>query len=369
MLAQVKKLSANGAPRDIAGRFGAWWDGRDYVPPEPEAAPEPEAVERTAKSDGPSAIDQHRTSLTTVELRVKALGAMWGEGRLSPGSRELDSMILDRLFDATDKPGDVGFLGADAMLMNACAARSDRKIRAAEWRAGVAEPLRELAPTVDISASDIDRPKNFGEGDLEAIATIEAFAYSDHKAGLVGRVYRALSDTGRWVFLDTTRTTSRAPAEAFASAWAEPQLAKSDDIEGMLKAAGFKAVQCEPVTPLILEAVRKSFSRVGQTLETVVTTRTQGRDSAIFLQELSWEAVSWRARMRALEGGALEMNLWIADKIVRETSKSGSAADAAAAAKAEADALSAELAEAAEAMRAPRAPTPLGQSDIDSLFD
>ena len=39
-----------------------------------------------------------------------------------------------------------------------------------------------------------------------------------------------------------------------------------------------------------------------------------GREGALFLQELAWEAQSWRARMRALEGGALEVNLWIADK-------------------------------------------------------
>ena len=42
--------------------------------------------------------------------------------------------------------------------------------------------------------------------------------------------------------------------------------------------------------------------------------RHGGREGALFLQELAWEAQSWRARARALEGGALEMNLWIADK-------------------------------------------------------
>jgi hypothetical protein len=35
MLAQVKKIAGG----DIAGRFGAWWNGRDYVaPPEGEGA-------------------------------------------------------------------------------------------------------------------------------------------------------------------------------------------------------------------------------------------------------------------------------------------------------------------------------------------
>ena len=36
MLAQVKKLAGG----DVAGRLGAWWSGRDYVPPvEGEGAP------------------------------------------------------------------------------------------------------------------------------------------------------------------------------------------------------------------------------------------------------------------------------------------------------------------------------------------
>ena len=35
MLAQVKKLVGGAAGGDFAGRFGAWWDGKDYVPPPP----------------------------------------------------------------------------------------------------------------------------------------------------------------------------------------------------------------------------------------------------------------------------------------------------------------------------------------------
>jgi hypothetical protein len=35
---------------------------------------------------------------------------------------------------------------------------------------------------------------------------------------------------------------------------------------------------------------------------------------ALFLQELAWEAQSWRARSRAIEGGALDINIWVADK-------------------------------------------------------
>ena len=50
MLAQVKKLAGG----DVAGRLGAWWSGRDYVPPvEGEGAPTEEKP--ATKADAPKA--------------------------------------------------------------------------------------------------------------------------------------------------------------------------------------------------------------------------------------------------------------------------------------------------------------------------
>ncbi len=102
---------------------------------------------------------------------------------------------------------------------------------------------------------------------------MEAFAYADHKAGLVGRVFRALDDKGRWVFLDTTRTTKKTPPQAFASAWAEPQLATNDEIEELLKLAGFKTVQKASVTELVLAASRQGYANLAQVLESAAQQR------------------------------------------------------------------------------------------------
>ena len=49
MLAQVKKLAGD----DFAGRFGAWWSGRDYVPPAPDAEGEAKADAPAAKPEAP----------------------------------------------------------------------------------------------------------------------------------------------------------------------------------------------------------------------------------------------------------------------------------------------------------------------------
>lgn len=343
MLAQVKKLAGD----DLKGRFGAWWNGRDYVAPaegeggeaaqadapkadpKPEAKPEkkaPEKIEEPAKAVASAEVKAEQVvekveaapspamSTDGGEIRIKALETLWGEGRLSPGSFALDTRVLDALLELTDKPGDIGFVGADGALLNAFAAQSDRKALATEWRSACVTRLNELAPSATVTPGEVDRPRGFADGSLPAVASVEAFAYADHKAGLVGRIFRALDDKGRWVFVDTTRTTKKTPPQAFASAWAEPQLATNDEIEELLKLAGFKTVQKIAVTELVLAAAKQGYANLAQVVESAATNGFTGREGALFLQELAWEAQSWRARTRALEGGALEMNLWIADK-------------------------------------------------------
>ncbi len=339
MLAQVKKIAGG----DIAGRFAAWWNGREYVPAEGEAAaeeatapakpeakaqPEPKPEIKLEEPEAPAVVEAEPAVETPsastagvpassglgAELRIKALETLWGDGRLSPGSHMIDARMVDALLELADQPGDIGFIGADGALLNAFAAQSDRKALATEWRSACVDRLKEVAPSAVVTPGEVDRPRGFTEASLPAVASVEAFAYADHKAGLVGRVFRALDARGRWVFLDTTRHTKKTPAEAFASAWAEPQLATNDEIEELLKLAGFTSVRKVSVTEQVLASARNGYANLSQVLEHAAQSGFSGREGALFLQELAWEAQSWRARVRALEGGALEMNLWIADK-------------------------------------------------------
>jgi hypothetical protein len=354
MLAQVKKLVGTAGGGDFAGRFGAWWDGRDYVAPPPgeegaetseakaddkpakkaaekpaEKAAEPEAKLEAKPETKPEPVAEAKadpaeelsdtaapkpSEPADVSARIKALETMWGQGRFAPGSTVLDTQLLDTVLEHADKLGGIGFIGADAALLAAFGSMSERAAHAAEWRAGCVGRLKELAPKAIIAPSEVDRPRGFHDGLLEGIISHDAFAYADHKAGLVAKVHRSLTSNGRWVFLETSRTTNKTPPEAFASAWAEPLLSTSDEIEELLKFAGFGTVQKTPVTSDVLEAARQGYQHLAQVLEDAAQNGLAGREGALFLQELAWEAQSWRARMRALEGGALEVNLWVADK-------------------------------------------------------
>jgi hypothetical protein len=310
MIGQVKKLIDPNGRGDLMGRFGAWWDGRDYVAPELtltiEAAPPKENVDTGAP---PRARPQ-----TKSEIRVKALQLAWGADRFGPGSVDLDGRLLDTVFETMERSGGVGFIGADPALLNMCRGRTERPVFAAEWRAGCLDAERELTQGVLLSGADIDRPLTLPDNKLEGLISLDAFAYADHKAGLAGRAYKTLSGTGRWAALDITRTTPRTPAEAFASAWAEPQLVTADEIDAMLWATGFVAVKRENMTEQVIKAARAQLARMGEALDTAVKAGLDGREGALMLQELAWDVQSWRARLRALEGGALAVHLWTADK-------------------------------------------------------
>jgi len=340
---------APAAKGELVRRLGAWWNGSDYVPgalaeegeaapaakappvaklvPPPAPAPEPPPPPPVAAPPVAAAVSpepepapskptpaQQRAEENSIDLRLKAVTSLWGAERLVPGSAEMDAQLLDLVFDAADKPGDIGFIGADAALLNAARSRSDRKLHAAEWRTDCIEYLRALAPAADVMPSETDRPRGLGEGNLEGLVSVEAFAYADHKAGLASRAYRALSSTGRWVVLDTVRHTAKTPAKCFASAWAEPQLTTTNEVEDLLKLAGFAGVAHISMTADVMAAARSGYKHLGEVLDSAVKAGLSGREGAIFLQELTWEIQTWRARMRAFEGGALSVDLWIADK-------------------------------------------------------
>jgi hypothetical protein len=414
MLGQVTKLMDPGQRSELTARLHAWWEGRDYVPADPEAAPAEGAETAPAAAKAPEPVsvapsseplkaaradpappaatvakdaaapksrrnrnadDTKNPGAQGLTPRIRALETLWGEGRFGPGSGALDSLLLDEAFGGDDANGALGLVGADAALVRACRDRSSRALLVSDWREGCADRTRALSPGVEVAIGEPDRPRGLPPGELGVLISIDAFAFSDHKAGLVARAYKALSATGRWVIVDTTRSTPRTPAEAFASAWAEPQVGAADDIEDALRAAGFHTVRRLAVADLVLDAARQGYVRLAGSLGPAVTDGQDGREGAAYLHELAWEAASWRARSRAIEGGALAVDLWIAEKSGEPLDVTPQAKAAPPAKQAPTRARPVEpVADAAPAPTPKVEPaaeeaSPLDQSSIDSLFD
>lgn len=325
MLSQVKKIMDPAGRKDVAGRFGAWWDGREYVP-EAEAdenaakagAAEPEdpaGEDDLFEAEGESASDKPAIPLATASTdgaRITALERLWGVGNFGPNA--CASEILDALSYELMAEGDIGMMGADPALLRAWTRRSARDLYASEWRTDALPRVRRAVPDVTAINDDIDRAKAFEDDTLAALASINTMAYADHKAGLVSRAFHALKDGGKWVIFDTVRTTAKTPATAFASAWAEPQLVEESEVEALLEKAGFAEISKINVTANVIETARARMQDLGSALETTVAEGMSGSEGVLFLRELVWELKSWRARLKALEGGALQVVLWSAVK-------------------------------------------------------
>ena len=387
MLPQVSKVMSPEGRKEFAARFGAWWEGVDYVAPEDgegeatspvsgdaseaPAAPPPKAA--PAKAPAPKVPPAGEAA-----HRVAALEALWGEGRFEAGEPALDNEILDALFDGLAEGGSIGFIGADPALIRTCRARADRGLVVSEWRKGCAERVSGLIDGATLSVGEIDRPGGFEEGGLAGLVSVNAFAYGDHKVGLVSRAHHALSDSGRWIILDMTRHTAKSPTEAFASAWAEPQLTEPGEIEESLELAKFTVLRKVDVTDKLIAAARCRLAALSGQLDAAVSAGSDGRAGALFLQEMVWDLKSWRARVRALEGGALKASIWVVVKGEAVVAPTAAAPTAAAPEPAEdvgddwGD-LSDQVSDAADAAdggeEAADEMAELDQSAVDSLFD
>lgn len=311
MAVHAKRKTAPELRISLAARIAAWSDGVDEAPVDAltltEVVTEPRGDVDTGPPPGVRPQGKN-------ELRVKALQLAWGTERFSPGSEELDEHLLSTIFEAVERSGGIGFLGADPAILNACRGRTERPIFAAEWRAGCLERLRDLVKTVILAPAELDRPLAFPERKLEGLVSMDAFAFAGQKPGPVTRAHKSLSGTGRWAALDLTRTGDETPQEPFAASLGKPQLATPEEIDGLLRAAGFVAVKRQNVTSLVVRAVRQGIVPMGHALDSAMKQDLRGPEGEEMLREPAWDVQSWRARMQALEAGTFSADMWIADK-------------------------------------------------------
>ncbi len=180
-----------------------------------------------------------------------------------------------------------------------------------EWRVPCAGRFREEFPDFEMMNGDLDRPP-FQAESLKLMFSQDAFAFADHKSGLAVRVFRSLKPGGQWVILDTLRGTSKGRlAPAFASSWSEPQLVDSHEIAEICEGAGFELVSDEDdLTGDVVHAARQSFDRFGQDLSARLAGKLEQVNKVVYMQELGWEAESWKWRQRALAGELLQVKMW-----------------------------------------------------------
>lgn len=313
LVEQLNSIAEPEGRAELKARIGAWWHGKDF---DREAYLQQVEAEEAAKAAIPPKIkpldDGKRISKPTP--RVAALETMWGRGRYVPGDGELDAMLIEAMGRVRGRIGKIGLLGVDSVSTDVLAEAAGEAMELVEWREPCTKRSSELTENARVSYTDLDRMNRFEDGSLKSMISVDALTYVDHKAGLCSRVYRALRDGARWAVLDYSANPDFNPQTAFASAWAEPQLLHGEAIQSTLETTGFKLVRRVDATRVVIEAVKAAFARLGPALEDVVAEGVGGRDAALMLQEVSWEAVAWRKRLKALEAGQLRVDIWIVEK-------------------------------------------------------
>ena len=296
-------------------RAKAWWAGEEFDPEDLKKLLAKEEEERLAGAPAKVRAMADDKQLRKPPPRIAALEAIWGRGRWMPSSGEIDGLLLEAMGRQRGRIGKLGVIGVDAIAADLFAANVGEALVISEWRMPCARRTAQIVDNAVVKFADLDRLNSFDDGSLKALASVETLSFVDHKTGLAARVYRALRDGGRWAFFDYASMPGFKPMASFASAWAEPQLMTEKDIRDNLETSGFRNVRSNDVTEQLISAARSAFARLGPALEDATADALKnGRDGALMLQELSWEAAAWKARLKALEAGGLRALIWSADK-------------------------------------------------------
>ncbi len=313
LVEQLNSLAEPEGRAELKARIGAWWDGKEF---DREAYLEQVRQDEEAQAAIPPKIKplDDGKRISKPPPRIAALETVWGRGRYMPGDGELDAMLIEALGKVKGRIGKIGLLGVDPVSTDVLAQAAGEALELVEWRSPCSKRSSELTDNARVSSADLDRMNRFEDGSLKAMLSVDALTYVDHKPGLSSRVYRALRDGGRWAVLDYSANPDFNSQTAFASAWAEPQLLHGEVIQETLETSGFKFVRRMDATRAVTQAAKAAFSRLGTALEDVVAEGADGRDGALMLQEVSWEAVAWRKRLKALESGQLRADIWIVEK-------------------------------------------------------
>lgn len=314
MLTQfITLVEEEDARAELKARFNAWWNGQDFDSKAYKA--DIEAEKNKAAEESALKPLEGGKKVSKAPPRISGLEAIWGRGRYMPGDGQMDQALTDGLGRVRGRIGKVAVVGADVISADSIAEALGEAVHLVDWRSECMKRSKELTYNAVVEHCDLDRPHCFEDGEYKAILSVDAMTYVDHKAGLAARMYRALRDGGRWTLLEYTAEPNFTPKASFASAWAEPQLMSDDGLRDCLETTGFTVVSSTDAREHLQRAAQAAFSRLGVFLEDVVHSgAVEGRDGALMLQELAWEAAAWRARLKALELGALSVKVWVAEK-------------------------------------------------------
>lgn len=290
-------------------RLRAWWEGEDL-----DEAAFLAQLEAEAANDSEAPIEGADDALFDYDMppRLAALGVMWGEGRIRPGTAAADIEGLSRLGIAPD--GVLAVMGPGLIApIQAIAEQHPGRIDVFEWRDETIGALKhaissgKLQDRVQVARFDLESSvltPHFYSG----LISIDDFAYCGHGPRLAHQIMKCLRP-GAGVAIEAYVGFKCAElATAFASSFAEPQIRAHGDVIQYLTDAGFALESDDDLTEAFLAMARGSFLELGEKLAEAA------KLDVATARELAWEAEAWKMRLRLLAQRRLERRRFIVRK-------------------------------------------------------
>ncbi len=283
-------------------RFAAWWDGADFDPAAAEAAFEAQAA--AAANDAGVEAELFKLEAPPVDLRLEALQRIWGEGRILPGDAAVEATFPTKLELSTT--AQLAVFGPGLVAPVAALAQTHLgELKVSEWREETQAHLKfglakaGLDKRVTVSAIDLE---TFAApvGSFEGLISFDDFTYADNGARLAQQIAKAMKPKASAIIETYAALPGGDLSPAFATAFSEPHLRASGDIQTLLSETGLTIVSHDDVTDEHLANARAGFKRLADALaEGPPLAPGAGR-------ELAWEAEAWRVRMLLLATRRLE---------------------------------------------------------------
>ena len=287
-------------------RLRAWWEGAEFD----EAAVVSVLDQSTDQAVNEN--DLFDEPEVEVSARLRALGRLWGEGRLRPGDDALEVLEPARIGIAPEGVLAVWGPGLSQPLV-AIAGVHPGKIEAFEWREEATPLLQQgvrkakLAERVSVAWVDLEAHV-WPVGHYDGLLSVDDFAYCGYPPHLAQQIMKCLKPGACAVVECDVGLPAPELATAFASSFAEPQIRAHGDLLQIFADTGLKLEADEDVTDEFLDLARQGFKRLEGALADASSF------DAMCARELAWEAEAWRTRLRLLGQRRLERRRFILRK-------------------------------------------------------
>ena len=286
----------------VGAKFRAWWNGADFD--EAAALAEIDAA-AAAAPEPPSAGDAKAVEAALFEApvdpRLQALQIIWGDGRIAPGDAADEAHSLQRL--QIGEGAALAFLSPGLAGSVAAFAAPGRTLSIFEWRSETRPALAAGAESVGVSKIE---PFDMDVTPLPHDAFDGLISFDDLTYGyaphLALQMAKAVKPGARAIVDCYVGPQGPDLAQAFASAFAEPQIRTRNELEHAVSEAGFDIEAEDDLTEAHLALARARF----EALPTLMSGADAPKLAPGAARELAWETETWRVRLRMLSRRRLE---------------------------------------------------------------